>query len=61
MIYTRRLSQKTGMLRHIRDNIPEEHYKPSYYALFESHLTYCITVFITVSKTYSYALHKNII
>ena len=42
----------------MRDNIPEEHYKPLYYALFESHMTYCITVFGTVSKTCSEKLFK---
>ena len=31
------------MLTHMCDNIPEEHDKPLYYALFESHMTYCIT------------------
>ena len=40
------------------DNIPEEHYKPLYYALFESHMTYCITVFGTVSKTCTEKLFK---
>ena len=42
----------------MRDNIPEEHYKPFYYALFESHMTYCITVFGTTSKTCSEKLFK---
>ena len=42
----------------MRDNIPEEHYKPLYYALFESHMTYCIAVFGKVSKTCSEKLFK---
>ena len=42
----------------MRDNIPEEHYKPLYYALFESHMTYCITVFGTTSKSCSEQLFK---
>ena len=31
------------MLKPMHDNIPKEHYKPLYYALFESNITYCIT------------------
>ena len=46
------------MLKRMRYNIPEEHYKPLYFALFESHTTYCITVFGTVSKTCSEKLFK---
>ena len=42
----------------MRDNIPKEQYKPVYYALFESHMSYCITVFGTVSKTCSEKLFK---
>ena len=45
-------------LKSMRDNIPEEHYKPLYYALFESHMTYCITVFGTTSKSCSEQLFK---
>ena len=54
----KKLKSATGMLKRMRDNIPEEHYKPLYYALFESHMTYCITVFGTVSKTCSEKLFK---
>ena len=46
----KRLKSATGMLKRMRDNIPEEHNKPLYYALFESHMTYCITVFGTVMQ-----------
>ena len=49
----KKLKSATGMLYRMRDNIPREHYKPLYYALFESHVTYCITVLGTVSKTCS--------
>ena len=42
----------------MRDNIPEELYKPLHYALFESHMTYCITVYGTVSKTCTEKLFK---
>ena len=44
----KKLKSATGMLKRMHDNIPEEHYKPLYYALFESHMIYCITVFRTV-------------
>ena len=54
----KKLKSATGMLKRMRDNIPEEHYKPLYYALFESHMTYCITVFGTVSKTCCEKLFK---
>ena len=33
----KKLKSATCMLKRMRDNIPEEHYKPLYYALFESH------------------------
>ena len=36
----------------MRHDIPEEHYKCLYFALFESHMTYCITIFGHVSKNY---------
>ena len=39
-----KLKSATGMLERMRDNIPEEHYKPLYNALFESHMTYSINV-----------------
>ena len=37
----------------ICNNVPETHYKSLYYALFKSHLSYCITVFGNVCKTHS--------
>ena len=46
------------MLKRMRDYIPEEHYKLLYDALFESNMTYCITIFGTVSKTCSEKLSK---
>ena len=49
----KKLKSATGMLKRMRDNIPFEHYKAIYYALFESHLSYCITVFGHVVKTHS--------
>ena len=41
----KKLKSATGILRRIRSNIPKECYKTLYHTLFESHLTYCITVF----------------
>ena len=54
------LKSATGMLKRMRDNIniSEEHYKPLYYALFKSHVTYCITFFGKVSKACSEKLFK---
>ena len=45
-----KLKSATGILNRIKHNIPQENYKSIYYALFESHMTYCITVFGGVSK-----------
>ena len=41
----KRLRSASGSLKRIRHNIPKEYYKSIYYSLFESHLSYCITVF----------------
>lgn len=41
----KKLKSATGILRRIRTNIPKECYKTLYHTLFESHLSYCITVF----------------
>ena len=48
----KKLKSATGILKHMRHNIPEEHYKSLYFALFESHISYCITLFGHVSKNY---------
>ena len=45
--------KSSGILKRICNNIPQTHYKSLYYALFESHLSYCITVFGNVCKTHS--------
>ena len=39
-----KLSYASATLYRIRDSIPEELHKDLYYTLFESHLTYCISV-----------------
>ena len=49
----KKLKSATGMLKRICPNIPEVHYKSLYYALFESHLSYCITTFGHTCKTSS--------
>ena len=49
----KKLKSATGILKRICNNIPQTHYKSLYYALFESHLSYCITVFGNVCKTHS--------
>ena len=41
---SKKLSCSSGILNSIKDNIPVELYKDIYYTLFESHLTYGITV-----------------
>ena len=49
---TKKLASCSGMLNRIRDNIPCELHKDLYHTLFESHLTYGITVWggVAVSK-----------
>ena len=49
----KKLKYATGILAHIRHNIPPENYKTHYFALFESHLSYCITVFGNANKQYT--------
>ena len=49
----KKLKSATGILKRICNNIPQTDYKSLYYALFESHLSYCITVFGNVCKTHS--------
>ena len=46
----KKLKSATGMLARIRHNIPQENYKSLYFALFESHVSYCITVFGNANK-----------
>ena len=41
----KKLKSANGMLKRIKNNISRENYKSIYYALFESHMRYCITVF----------------
>ena len=47
---SKKLSCSAGILNLIKDNIPEELYQNLYYTLFESHLSYGITVWGGVSN-----------
>ena len=47
---SKKLSCSAGILNTIKDNIPAELYKNIYYTLFESHLSYGITVWGGVSN-----------
>ena len=47
---SKKLSCSAGILNLIKDNIPEELHKNLYYTLFESHLSYGITVWGGVSN-----------
>ena len=41
----KKLNSQVGILKRICRNIPKKHHKSLYYSLFESHLSYCISVF----------------
>ena len=47
----RKLGYASATLNRIRDSIPEDLHTDLYYTLFESHLTYCISVWGGSSKT----------
>ena len=51
--HIKKLSQKlycqTGALRRIKSNVPKQFHKDLYYTLFESHLSYCISVWGGIS------------
>ena len=49
----KKLKSATGILKRICQNIPEENYKSLYYSLFESHLSYCISVYGDANKQYT--------
>ena len=48
---TKRLRSNAGQLARLRDTVPENHHKVLYHSLFESHLSYGITVWGHVSDT----------
>ena len=47
-----KLKSSNGIITRIRNFIPKEHYRSIYSALFESHMTYCISVWGGVSKVH---------
>ena len=47
----RKLNYASSTLYRIRDSVPEELHKDLYYTLFESHLTYCISVWGGANKS----------
>ena len=49
----KKLKSATGILKRICSNIPSTNYKTLYHTLFESHLSYCITVYGEAYKTHS--------
>ena len=49
----KKLKSAAGMLARIRHDIPPENFKTLYFALFESHLSYCITVYGNTNKQYT--------
>ena len=49
----KKLKSASGLLNRISSIIPKEYYKSLYYALFESHMSYCISVFGHVCQTHS--------
>ena len=60
----KKLKSASGLLKRMSINIPEEHYKSLYFALFESHLSYCISVFGHVCRAHSdklFTVQKNCI
>lgn len=49
----KKLKSSVGILRRMKNNIPDECYKTLYYTLFECHITYCVTVFGNAKKVYT--------
>ena len=55
----KKLATCSGILNRIKDNVPQELHKDLYHTLFESHLTYGITVWGGVSETKLEPLFKS--
>ena len=49
---TQKLNCQSGALNRIKDNVPQKYHRDLYFTLFESHLSYCISVWGGV------AIHK---
>ena len=56
---SRKLRSAAGAIKRISKNIPKDCYKSIYYALFQSHLSYCITVFGKANRTFTDSLFKT--
>ena len=48
----KKLKSATGILNKITKCIPKENYNSLYYALFESHMNYCLTIYGAANKTH---------
>ena len=46
----KKLKSATGILNRITKCIPKDNYKSLYYALFESHMNYCLTIYGAANK-----------
>ena len=46
----KKLKCATGILNRISKSIPKENFKSLYYSLFESHLSYCLTIYGAANK-----------
>ena len=57
---SKKLSCSAGILNLIKDSIPEDLYKSLYFTLFESHLSYGITVWGGVSNNKLESLFKSL-
>ena len=47
-----KLKIATGVIKRIKPYIPEKTLKTIYHSLFESHMTYCISVWDAIAKTH---------
>ena len=54
----KKLYSVTRLLNRISKNIPKENYRSLYYALFESHMSYCLTIYGAANKTYTEKLFR---
>ena len=57
MLY-KKLKSATGILNRLMKCIPEDNYKSLYYALFESHMNYCLTVYGAANKNHTEKLFR---
>ena len=48
----KKLKSATGILNRITKFIPKDNYKSLYYALFESHMNYCLTIYGAANRSH---------